>query len=79
MCGLSVAQVRKKAQICQTHVKRGNEPCERLQIDLIQLPNEAGKEYIFVIIDTFSKCVEAFATSKVHTNTGAKLMNGNNL
>jgi len=47
-------------------------PFDHLQMDFIELSPSEGKKYCFVIVDMFSKWVEAFPTSKADAGAVAK-------
>eukprot|EP00062_Callorhinchus_milii_P007419 gi/632949226/ref/XP_007890028.1/ PREDICTED: protein NYNRIN-like [Callorhinchus milii] len=49
-------------------------PFEHLQMDFIQLPKAEGYQYVLVIIDMFSRWIEAFPCRKNDATTTAKVL-----
>ncbi|XP_060941493.1 protein NYNRIN-like [Limanda limanda] len=53
-----------------------NEPFDHLQMDFIELTPSEGKKYCLVVVDMFSKWVEAFPSSKQDSSAVAKALLG---
>ncbi|XP_075457860.1 protein NYNRIN-like isoform X2 [Ascaphus truei] len=57
------------------HLPPPDGPMQQLQIDFTHMPKaKGGLQYLLVIVDQFSKWVEAFPTSKENTSVVAKIL-----
>lgn len=82
---VTIEKVARTCQICQQnnrgktpaeydHLPQPSMPFENLQIDFVHMPPVSGFKYLLVIVDMFTRWVEAYATRRDDARTVVKTL-----